>query len=100
MESSQSARARLATIKLLNNFPWAEEKTELLYDNFLFPLKYFRTKWRGGTRGPTALILEMRADYCPVSVAGTGNVFKIVSKYRFNLACCLLAIFQTEPTRP
>ena len=82
----------------------------MLYNNFFFALKYLRTKWRalclgqkegggGGTREATALILEMRADHCTVSsVAGSGNVFKIISKYRFNLACCLLAIFQTELT--
>ena len=91
------------------------EITELLCNNFFFALKYLRTKWRalcgswqkeagreggGGTREPTALILEMRADCCLLSVAGSGsgNVFQIISKYRFNLASCLLAIFQTELT--
>ena len=51
----------------------------------------WREKGGGGIREPTALILEMRADYCTVGVAGSCKVFKIVSKYRFNLA--LAAIF-------
>ena len=84
-----------------------DENSELLQQHFLCS-EIFADQ-EEGTGGflaggeLTALILEMRADYCTQSMWPAPAVV-MFSKLFLNIvltsACCLLAIFQTELTRP